>query len=165
VEVHADGRHARVVHTGDGDAHDEAGPQAGHEAADRDRGPERGGRGDDGDHDGEGHRADLVPQVAVHADGRHAYVVHGGDPDAREGARHQEGRRAGAAVADGENSQTDDDNRHGEAENRQADVIANTAFLDLESDHGDEMHRPYSASDRSRSERQPARLPRLVIAQ
>lgn len=180
VRRHADaavrkarGFHAGVVHADDRQPHDHGRqrPRQRHPrpvVAQAVGDPERRARGRHRDGDGQGEPGGVVDDARHHAHGRHADIVHGGNPRAhQQGAAEQAGpgqvvladdpqREGGAADGDGQR-------QHG-----QRQVVAH-GNGQVERQHADEMHGPDADAHRQRAaaqpiarRRQPARRPHAV---
>lgn len=104
----------------------------------------------DRDQHREGDREPVVVNRSVKAERRHAQVVHGGHAETGDDTRGRErgGRRAQAA--DREDADADHQDRHRQTEQGQGRVVVDRGLLDVEADHGDEVHRPDAAADRGR---------------
>ena len=151
------GRHAGVVHSRDGRAHDDRGQ----DPLPRDRGPERepqrGDRSRDRDEHRERDQDAMVVQLARHEHRRHAGIVHRHDADPHEQSAEDELQQRRLARADDVEPAAGDGDRDQQRKNRQARIITDR-HRHHEGEHGDEMHRPDAAAHRERRGREP-RMP------
>ncbi|OEZ52482.1 hypothetical protein DUGA6_61160 [Duganella sp. HH105] len=149
----ARGRHAGVVHAGDGAAHDggadraqHAGRQAGVQAQ-AEAHPQRQRGQHHGHHDGQAEHQRIVVQRERHAHRGHAGVVHGADAGADQQAAEQQ--RAGAELAAADDGQGDagrgQAGQHGQHGD---DVVVVDRRAQVERQHADEVHGPDAAAQR-----------------
>jgi magnesium transporter len=160
--VYLQRRHARVVHAGDRDAHDERRADGGGEAADPGADPQRRGARDDRDEHRQHHERHVVGHGARHRHRRHAHVVHGGHPDADD---HPAGQQPRPRVAVPDVTEADDEqpgahHRDGEQHRRdgQRHVVQDRLTRNGEAEHRDEVHGPDpDSADGHRGQAEPAR--------
>ncbi len=138
-------RHRRVVHAAYRHAHHQRGAEQLHPAAQVEGEPERGDRGDDGDHDRQGDDGGIVDDLRRHQHRRHAGVVHAGHAQAHEHAGEREfapGKHAAARDCETQRAGRNADQRR---EHGQRQIIGDRNFH-LAGQHCDEMHRPDAAA-------------------
>jgi hypothetical protein len=150
-----DGRsHPGVVHAGNGEAHH----QGGDELLPKLRGPERQPQGRrrraDRDDHGERNENSFVAERGVPPHCRHADVMHGDDAKPHDDAAENEVKRRCALLADDVKAAAGHQDRDRERKGGQSDVVGHR-YRHAEGEHGDEVHRPYSAPHRDRGRREP----------
>ena len=84
----------------------------------------------------------------------HADVMHGDNPESHQDAAENEAKRRCALVPDDVEAAAGYGNRHHEGKDGQVDVVGHR-HRHAEGEHGDEVHRPYSASHGDRGRHQP----------
>src|SRR5713101_3619365 len=80
--------------------------------------------------------------------------MHGDNAKSHEDAAENEVKRRGALATDDVKAAAGYEGRHHEGKDGQSDVVGHR-YRRFEGEHGDEVHRPYSASHRDRGRRQP----------
>src|SRR5216684_3208986 len=96
----------------------------------------------------------VVVEFGVPPHCRHAGVVHGGNAKSHEDAAENEAKRRSALATNDVKAAAGYDHRHHERKGGQSDVVGHRYRHD-EGEHGDEVHRPYSASHCDRGSHQP----------
>ncbi len=144
------GGHAGVMHAGHGNPHDAGRDKLLPDAVLVKREPQGRGRRGHGDRHRERDYGPIVGKVAGDPKRRHAGVVHAGDPQTHQHARHEDAaeplpgplhpQKAGAGGRNGDR----------EGEEGQADVVGG-GHAGFEGQHADEMHRPDAAAHGERS--------------
>jgi hypothetical protein len=155
--LEAGGRHARVMHAGDGRAHDDGAADLLPQALRPHSEPQGRRRRRDGDHDRQAEEHGVIAEARRHAHRRHAGVVHGDDTDPSEDAAAENGGPRPMPVKDDEQSQAGNDDRDHQRQQRRPHVIGDD-HAEPEGEHGDEMHRPDAAAHGHRAGQPPAGL-------
>ena len=164
------GRHRRVVHAGDGDAHHEGrtDPLGGSMArllhAQRLCDPERGSRRDHRDADRRGEQRGIVADAGFHAHRGHPRVMHAGDPGAHQCAAHEQPPPAQPCARD--DGQREVRHEHGNRQ-RRARIRPCVAERNRQRkrEHADEMHRPDAGAHGHRAAAQPRTLELRIVEQ
>lgn len=162
-------RHAGVVHANDGAAHDEGGASLAEEGvraavAQPERNPEGGPRGEHGDEDGEDEEPPLVVNAGHYLHGRHADVVHGGDPGTHQHGPEQDpspGELGAAHQPEGEGRRADG---RDQGETGEGEIVAERDGQ-VEGEHADEVHGPDTEPHGKGTPREPeGGAPSLALA-
>lgn len=164
------GRHRRVMHARDGDAHDErrTDAQRGRMAcllhAQRLRHPERGSRCDHRDADRRREQHGIVANAGRHAHRGHPRVMHPDDPGAHQRAAREQAPAAQPCTRDDVQREIRHEHRDGQ---RRAGIRQRIAERDRQRQrqHADEMHRPDAGAHRGRAAAKPCALELRVVEQ
>ncbi len=154
AEAELQGRHGRVVHARYGGAEDHRGNRAAQRRLIPACHEEGGGRDADRDQIGQGDQAPIVAQRHGAAQGRHADVVHEADPSAHDHASADDPRRPPAALLRQHECPQRRQHRQHERQEGQAWVVADRRAR-IETQHGDEVHRPDAGPHRHCGDDQP----------
>ena len=135
-------------------AHDDGGGELPPRVRGSERQPQRRRRRADRDDHGERDPQGVVAQFDGPPHGRHAGVVHAGNGDTHEDAAEDEAGARYARATDNVEAAARGQDRQHEGKDGQADIVGHR-HRQHEGEHGDEVHRPYAASQGERGRREP----------
>lgn len=145
------------MHAADSDAHDHGGDERVPDAAQPERGPQRGGGCNDGDQHRHAEQPGVVSDSARHPHRGHAHVVHARHAEPGDQAGQHQGAVPGTPEPDDEQPGAHDADRDEHAQDRDQHVVMDGLAGDREPEHGDEVHHPDPGDpDRYPGKQQPA---------